>query len=343
MLNYVLKRLAVTGVVVFGVSLLVFLMIQLTPGDPVLIMLGPSATPEMVDALRRDLGLDLPLPVQYWRLISRAVRGDLGRSIASGQPVASQISAALPATMELSLVALSLAVVLGIGAGVVSATRQYSLLDGFVRLVSLAGIGMPTFWLGLALVMFFSLRLNLLPAAGRLPVFIDVPIVSGFYLVDTLLARDVAAFGAAVRHIILPAVTLAAVPMATLARMTRSGMLEVLRQDYIVTARAKGLPGSLVIAKHALRNCLIPIVTVLGLQLGTMLGGAALAETIFAWPGMGRLMVTAIRARDIPTVQGCVLVVAVCFSVINLVVDVAYACINPRIRVQGQGRGARGT
>ncbi len=225
----VLKRFAVTGVVVFGVSLLVFLMIQLTPGDPVLIMLGPSATSKMVDALRKDLGLDLPLPVQYWRLVSRAARGDLGRSIASGQRVASQIGAALPATMELSLVALSLAVLLGIGAGVISATRQYSLLDSVIRLVSLAGIGMPTFWLGLALVMLFSLRLNLLPAAGRLPVIIDVPTVTGFYLVDTLLARDVAAFGEALRHMVLPAVTLAAVPTATLARMTRSGMLEVLR------------------------------------------------------------------------------------------------------------------
>lgn len=335
MLDYIAKRFASTVVVVISVTVLVFLIMQMTPGDPVLLMLGEYATPEAIAALRHQLGLDLPLPVQYWRFMSRAVRGDFGRSIRTGQAVVEQIGAALPATVELAVVSLVLTVLFGLGTGIVSAVKRGSALDGVVRVISLAGVGMPAFWLGLMLVMAMSYKLGWLPATGRLSVFTFLPRVTGFNLVDSLLARDFRAFGDACRHLILPAITLSITSTATLERMTRSSMLEVLRQDYMVTARAKGLPERVVIGKHALKNSMISVVTVLGLQFGNMLGGAALTETIFAWPGMGRLMVTAIGARDIPVVQSCVLVIAVFFSVVNFGVDILYGVLNPRIRIQG--------
>lgn len=335
MFDYIARRSASTVLVVISVTVLVFLMMQMTPGDPAMIMLGEYATQEAVSALRHQLGLDLPLPVQYWRFMSRAVRGDFGRSIRTGQAVVDEIKSVLPATVELALVALVFTVLFGVGVGILSAVKRGSALDGVVRVVSLAGIGMPTFWLGLMLVMIVSHRLGLLPATGRLPVFTDLPRITGFHLIDSLIARDFRALGDACRHLMLPAITLSITSTATIERMTRSSMLEVLRQDYVVTARAKGLPEYTVIGKHALKNGMISVVTVLGLQFGNMLGGAALTETIFAWPGMGRLMVTAIRARDIPVVQSCVLVIAVFFSLINFVVDILYGVLNPRIRIQG--------
>lgn len=335
MLDYIARRFASTVVVVICVTVLVFLIMQMTPGDPVELMLGEFATPEAIAALRSELGLDLPLSVQYWRFISRAVRGDFGRSIRTGQAVVEQIAAALPATVELALVSFLLTVLFGLGAGTASAVKRGSALDGVVRIISLAGVGMPAFWLGLMLVMVVSYRLGWLPATGRLSVFADLPRITGFHLIDSLLARDFQSFGDACRHLVLPAITLSITSTATLERMTRSSMLEVLRQDYMVTARAKGLPEYMVIGKHALKNSMISVVTVLGLQFGNMLGGAALTETIFAWPGMGRLMVTAIGARDIPVVQSCVLVIAVFFSVVNFGVDILYSLLNPRIRIQG--------
>jgi ABC-type dipeptide/oligopeptide/nickel transport system permease component len=335
MLSYIARRSVSTIIVVFIVTVLIFSMMQMIPGDPALILLGEFATPESVLALREELGLDLPLIIQYWRFISRAVRGDFGRSIRTRQPIIDEIKVVFPATVELAFVALLFTVILGIGAGVLSAVKRGTLLDGIVRIVSLAGIGMPVFWLGLMLVLVFSFRLGLMPASSRLSVFTSIPRITGFYLLDSLLVRDFKAFCDAFKHVLLPAITLSITSTATIERMTSSSVLDALKQDYVVTARAKGLPEHVVLGKHVLRNSLIPVVTVLGLQIGSMLGGAALTETIFAWPGMGRMMVTAIQGRDMPVVQSCVLIIAVLFSFINLGVDILYGILNPRIRIQG--------
>jgi len=286
-----------------GVTVVVFALIRLVPGDPARLVLGLQASEEEVQRLRVQLGLDQPLPVQYARFLGRLVQGDLGRSVVTGEPVTREIAARLPATVQLAVASTLLATVAGMAAGVISATRQYSWVDYLVMTVALFGISLPVFWLGLMLMLLFSVHLRWLPAGG---------------------------YGTPA-HLVLPTITLAAFSVAIIARMTRSSLLEVLHQDYVRTAWAKGLGARAVVLRHALKNALIPVVTVIGLQFGGLLGGAILTETVFAWPGMGRLLVGAIVARDYPVVQGAVLVFAALFTLVNLAVDVLYAYVDPRI------------
>jgi peptide/nickel transport system permease protein/oligopeptide transport system permease protein len=289
--------------VILGVVLLIMVTIDLIPGDPAALMLGEGATPEMIAKLRASLNLDQPLPVRYVRYVGRLLQGDLGRSIRDGRRVNQEIADLWPATAQLGLTALLIAVAVGVSLGIMSARWPYSLFDNLVRVISLFGLSMPIFWTGLVLIVIFSLHLGWFPVGGR---------------------------GTA-QHLVLPAATLATPTIAMLARMTRLTMLEVLGEDYIRTARAKGVGTHRVLTHHALRNALIPVVTVLGLQTGHLLGGAVLTETVFAWPGIGRMLVRAIFARDYILLQGGVLVLAVTFVVINLLVDLSYAYLDPRI------------
>ncbi len=300
---YVLRRLVLAVPTLVGVTLVVFALIRLVPGDPARLVLGLQASEEEVQRLRVQLGLDQPLPVQYARFLARLLQGDLGRSVVTGEPVLREIGARLPATVQLAVTSTVVATLAGVAAGVVSATRQYSWWDYAVMTVALFGISLPVFWLGLMLMLLFSVHLRWLPAGG---------------------------YGTPA-HLVLPTVTLAAFSVAIIARMTRSSLLEVLHQDYVRTAWAKGLSSRAVVLRHALKNALIPVVTVIGLQFGGLLGGAILTETVFAWPGMGRLLVGAIVARDYPVVQGTVLVFAALFTLVNLAVDVLYAYVDPRI------------
>jgi len=300
---YVLRRLVLAVPTLVGVTLVVFALIRLVPGDPARLVLGLQASEEEVQRLRVQLGLDQPLPVQYARFLARLLQGDLGRSVVTGEPVLREIGARLPATVQLAVTSTVVATLAGVAAGVVSATRQYSWWDYAVMTVALFGISLPVFWLGLMLMLLFSVHLRWLPAGG---------------------------YGTPA-HLVLPTVTLAAFSVAIIARMTRSSLLEVLHQDYVRTAWAKGLSSRAVVLRHALKNALIPVVTVIGLQFGGLLGGAILTETVFAWPGMGRLLVGAIVARDYSVVQGTVLVFAALFTLVNLAVDVLYAYVDPRI------------
>ncbi len=332
MLQYIGRRLLALVPVLLGVTFIAFYAMYLTPGDPALLLLGERATPERVAEVRRQLDLDKPFLVQYATFLGRLVRGNLGRSTQTNNPVIDDLLQRFPATIELTLAAMAIACLVGISAGIVSAVRQYTLPDYLAMVGSLVGVSMPIFWLGFVLMLVFSLRLDWLPLSGRFDVSYYFPRVTNFVLIDTLLDGNWEAFRSGVEHLILPAVTLSTVPMAIIARMTRSAMLEVLRQDYIRTARAKGLGTRPVVLKHALRNAFIPVLTVIGLQFGILLGGAILTETVFAWPGLGRLTVEAIYTRDYPLIRGCVLLVATTFVLINLVVYLLYAAIDPRIR-----------
>ena len=304
MLSYVAKRLLAMIPVLFGISLLLFFMLRMLPGDPAEVLAGQMASPEDIQVIREQLGLDRPVHVQYLAYLGRLVRFDLGRSARTQNPVIEEIWARLPNTMLLAVVAIGLACLFGIPAGVISAVRPYSWVDYLVTMSALFGISMPVFWLGLMLVVVFSVILRWLPAGGT----------GGW------------------EHVVLPSVTLASFVVAFIARMTRSTMLETLAQDYTTTARSKGLKESVVVVKHALKNALIPIVTVVGLQFGLLLGGAVLTETVFAWPGLGRLIVDSILARDYPVIQGAILVFGLLYITVNLVVDLMYAFIDPRIR-----------
>ncbi|MBC7339079.1 MAG: ABC transporter permease, partial [Firmicutes bacterium] len=312
----------------------VFLIMHLIPGDPVLVMLGEKASPERAEELRRALGLYDPLHVQYGRFLLRALQGDLGRSIRTQEMVTREIAVRFPATLELTICALFLAVAAGVLFGVIAAVRQYSVWDNLSMVVAVAGVSMPVFWLGLMLIFLFGVALAWLPISGRLSVDVHLARITGLHLLDALLTRNGAAFWDALRHLVLPSVALGAIQMAIIARMTRSSMLEVIRQDYIRTARSKGLAERVVIYKHALKNALIPVVTVVGLTVGRLLGGAVLTETIFSWPGLGKFAVDAIYARDYPQVQGVVLLIAAGFVLVNLLVDVIYVFLDPRIRYQ---------
>jgi peptide/nickel transport system permease protein len=311
MLRYILRRLLATIPVLIGVSVLVFSIVHLIPGDPALILAGMDATEEQAAETRKKLGLDRPLYVQYFSYISRALRGDLGRSIHSRIPVWQSIKDFFPATLELTTASLILAGVFGIIVGIISAVKQYSIFDHASMVAALAGISMPIFWIGILFIWLFSLKLEWLPTGGR---------AFEFWSLDEL------------RHLVLPALTLSGISVAMIARLTRSTMLEVLRQDYVITARSKGLPETLVIIRHALGNALIPVVTYMGLQYGILLSGAVVTETIFSWPGIGRLVVEAISSRDYPVIQGCILFFAVVFVIINLAVDLLYGILDPRIR-----------
>lgn len=316
-----------------GISVLVFFMIHLVPGDPAEMMLGERANEKALTELRQQLGLDKPLYVQYGLFMSRLAQGDLGRALLTNEKITTEIATHFPATLELALVAIVFAVTLGMLAGIVSATRQYSLFDYGSMVLSLIGVSMPIFWLGLVLMIIFSVNLGWLPLSGRLSYDITLEPVTNLYLIDSIIQGNWAAFKDALHHIIMPAFTLSTIPMAIIARMTRSSMLEVLRQDYIRTAKAKGLSPRAVHYKHALRNALIPIVTIIGLQFSILLGGAILTETIFAWPGIGSWLLNAVYARDFNAVQGGTMLIATLFVLINVLVDLLYAVINPRIKV----------
>ncbi|HYR02684.1 MAG TPA: ABC transporter permease [Syntrophobacteria bacterium] len=334
MLGYIIRRVLLLIPTLFGVTLLVFFMLRLTPGDPAELLLGERASQEALEQMREYLGLKKPLYVQYGMFLGRLLEGDLGETIWTRQKVWVEVKQRFPATVELSIAAMVISSFLGVIFGIISATRQYSLFDYLSMLGALIGVSMPIFWLGLVLMLIFSLHLGLLPMSGRLSIGVELDPITNFLILDALLAKNWAALRDALWHLTLPAFTLSTIPMAIVARMTRSSMLEVLRQDYIKTARAKGLAEHVVIIKHGLRNALVPVVTVVGLQFGILMAGAILTETIFAWPGVGKWMYDAVMQRDYMVIQGGTLIIATVFVMVNLAVDVLYAVINPRITVR---------
>jgi len=330
----VIERILATIPIMIGIAVIVFLFMRLMPGDPVDIMMGEGsvASPREIAAIREQLHLDKPIWQQLGIFFSGLVRGDLGHSFFMNRPVTELLLEALPATIELALAALIIALVVAVPVGVISAVRQYSLVDRASMTAAFLGISMPSFWLGIVGILVFSIHLHWLPTSGRLPAFgVEITRITGLYVLDSLAAADWAALKQAVRHLILPACTLGAPMAAIVARVVRSSMLEVLRQDYITLARAKGVPEVGVVARHALRNALVPTVTVVGLQVGVLLGGNMIVETVFSWPGIGRMVVEAIHARDYPLVQGAVMLYAFTFVIMNLVVDILYTYLNPKI------------
>jgi len=332
-LGYIAKRLFHLALILLGVSVLVFLMLRMIPGDPAQLLLGEFATPADLLRLRAQMGLDRSYLVQYGIYLADILQGDLGQSLRNGAPVATEIGVRLVATLELAVAAMLIASLVGIAAGVVSSVKPYSLMDYGSMVMALIGVSMPIFWLGLMLMYLLAVMFPVMPMMGRIGMGSEPEVVTGLMLVDTLLAGELGDFLDALHHLILPAFTLATVPMAIVARITRSSMLEVLNQDYVRTARAKGMSEAVVILRHALRNAFLPIVTVLGLNLGLLLGGAVLTETIFSWPGLGRYVVDSLMPRDSAAVQGCILVFAALMAFINLIVDLVYAVLDPRIRV----------
>jgi ABC-type dipeptide/oligopeptide/nickel transport system permease component len=307
MTRYIIRRLLYTIPVMLMVSIVVFGILHIAPGDPATLLAGEDARPEDVELVRANYGLDQPLYVQYGVWLANTLRGDLGRSIVTRRPVLDEVLARLPSTVELAFASLLIAMVAGIMVGVISATHQYSILDHAMMILALLGISVPVFWLGLVLIFFFAVDLRMFPTGGS----------------GTL------------QQLVLPSVTLGAASMAIIARMTRSSMLEVIRQDYVRTARAKGLAEQTVILRHALKNALIPVVTVIGLQFGYLLAGTVLTETVFSRPGLGRLLVASITSRDFPVVQGTLMLLSISFVLINLLVDLLYGFLDPRIRVEG--------
>jgi peptide/nickel transport system permease protein len=318
--------------VLLGVSIVVFFMVRAIPGDPAQIMLGQQATQEQVQQIRENMGLDKPIFVQYGLFLKDALRGDLGDSIVTGRPVTTELLTRLPATLELTTFAMLIAILVGIPVGVISAVRQYSLLDKTTSVLALTGISMPIFWLAMILVVIFGVNLELLPFPGRLDPTTGITAITGFVLVDSLLTLNFAGFWDGLLHLIMPALALATIPMAVIMRMTRSSMLEVMNEDYVRTARAKGVVPWRVVFKHALRNAMLPTITVIGLQAGLLMGGAIITETIFSWPGIGLYTYNSISARDYASVQGVVLYGALLFVLINLLVDILYAILDPRVR-----------
>lgn len=334
MLGFITRRVLVVLPTLLGVTIIIFLMLRLTPGDPAELLLGERATPTALESMREYLGLNEPLYVQYGMFLKRLARFDLGETIWSRQKVSIEIKERFPATIELAVVAMGISCFFGILLGLVSAARQYSWMDYLSMVTSLLGVSMPVFWLGLMLMLVFSLALGWFPMSGRLGIDIDLPIVTNFYVLDAILARDWNALKDVLMHLALPSIALSTIPLAIVARMTRSSMLEVLRQDYIRTAKAKGLGQIRIVLKHALRNGLIPVVTVVGLQFGILMGGAILTETVFAWPGVGKWLYDGVVKRDYMVIQGGTMIVAGTFVIVNLIVDVLYAVINPRISVK---------
>ncbi|MBA1191943.1 ABC transporter permease subunit [Pseudomonas entomophila] len=335
MLSFIARRIGLLIPTFFGITLLTFALIRLIPGDPVEVMMGERRVdPQMHAEAMQRLGLDKPLSVQYLDYIGKLAQGDLGESLRTRESVWSEFTTLFPATLELALAALLFAAVVGILAGVIAALKRGSLLDHGVMGISLAGYSMPIFWWGLILIMFFSVSLGWTPVSGRIDLLYDIEPKTGLMLIDTLLSDEEGAFKDALMHLILPAIVLGTIPLAVIARMTRSSMLEVLREDYIRTARAKGLSPARVVFIHGLRNALIPVLTVLGLQVGALLAGAVLTETIFSWPGIGKWLIEAIGARDYPVVQNGILLIACLVILVNFVVDILYGLVNPRIRHQ---------
>ncbi len=335
MWGYIVRRLALASLAIAGVLIIVFFLSHIIPGDPVAAILGPQAPNEVIEDLRHRYGLDRPLHEQFFRFVARLARGDLGDSLATHRPVVRDLLEFLPATIELATAAILIGVIAGMGVGIVSAVARGRPLDHAVRFFSLIGLSMPVFWLGLILLYIFYFRLALVLGPGQLDIFLTrPPTVTGLLTVDAILARDFAALWNALGHLLLPAVVLGSHALVGIARITRASMLEVLGQDYVKVARAKGLAERTVVLKHALRNGLLPIITVIGIYYGGLLEGAVLTETVFAWPGLGRYATSAILSQDFAAIMGVTILIALIFSLANLAVDLAYGFLNPKIRYE---------
>jgi peptide/nickel transport system permease protein len=333
MLRFVVRRLLLLVPILLGLSILVFGWIHLLPGSPAEALLGEHSTPQAVAQIRRQYGLDKPLYVQYWRYLDTTVHGNLGTSIASTRTVTFEIGHRFPATVELALAAMLLAVVFGVPLGFFAAKRHGSWFDNASLVASLVGISIPIFFLGLILKYIFAVRLHWLPSVGRESILAVRPHPTNFYLLDAIIEGDPGALWDTIKHLILPAIALGSIPLAIVTRITRAAVLDVQNEDYVRTARAKGLAPVVVDSRHVLRNALLPISTIIGLQTGLLLSGAVLTETVFAWPGVGSWLKEAIFNRDYPVLQGGILFLAIVFVVVNLVVDISYGIINPRIRL----------
>ena len=332
MATYVLRRALLAIPTLLGVSLIVFLMLHSAGGDPAELKLGTRANAESVARLRHEMGLDRPLAVQFADFISGAVRGDFGRSYRSNQSVTDEVFTRFPATIELAIAAMMIGSTIGLVAGVIAGTRPHSWFDYSSTFGALLGISIPTFWLGISLIIIFGVWLEWLPISGRIDPRLGVDPSVHFVVISSFVHGDWTVFNDAVKHLILPALTLAGWPAAIIARMTRASLIETMSEDYIRTARAKGLLEQKVVSNHALRNALIPVLTVVGLEIGGLLGGAVITETVFSWPGVGKLTADAIAARDYQVTQGVVMLLAAVFVFINLVIDIVYAVVDPRIR-----------
>mgnify|MGYP003403170839 FL=1 len=333
MLRFIVRRLILLVPILLGLSLLVFLWIRALPAGPAQSLLGERATPETIRQIEEQYGLNEPIHVQYWSYLKTLGKGDLGTTIRTRRPVTDELRERFPATIELTFAALLFATLLGVPLGFVAAKRYGTWVDHSSLVISLIGISIPIFFLAILLKYVFAVKLGLLPTVGRISVLIDLEHPTNFYLIDALIAGDPEAFWDVSKHLILPAIALGSIPLAITARITRAAVLDVQNEDYIRTARAKGLPPRTVDMRHIFRNALLPIVTIIGLQTGLLLSGAVLTETVFAFPGMGTWLVEAIRQRDYAILQGGILFIAVVFVLVNLLVDISYALINPRIRV----------
>jgi ABC-type dipeptide/oligopeptide/nickel transport system permease component len=331
-MNTLARRIVGSIPVIVGISFLIFLLMHIAPGDPVTLLLGDDATPADVERTRHEWGLDKPLLVQYWDFLSRAVTGDFGRSLKFNESVMKLIGERLPATLELAFASLCVAITIAVPLGVYSAIKHNSFLDHAGMSVALIGVSLPNFWLGIMLIYFLGGQLNLLPVAGRIEYGIEVKTITRLYLLDSLITGNFPAFWSALQHLLMPAFTLGSALAAIATRISRSSVLEVMRQDYVTTARAKGLSERTVIWRHILRNALITIVTILGLQLGALLSGSVITETVFSYPGIGDLLIQSISARDYKLTQVLILMFAVTYFVVNLLVDLLYSWIDPRIR-----------
>jgi ABC-type dipeptide/oligopeptide/nickel transport system permease component len=332
--GYALRRFAAALPTLLAIVSFVFVLVRLAPGDPAALLAGDRATQEDVERIRAAWGLDQPLQVQYLRFLSRAIQGDLGQSMTMGEPVRDLILARLPATLELAAISLVLSLVLALPLGIVSAARRNSWIDHAGMMLALTGISVPSFWLGILGILLFSVTLGWLPVGGRIDFALRVPTVTGFLTLDTLLAGNIAALGSVLLHLALPAVALGARVAGILARLTRSSVLEVIGEDFVRSARAKGLSDRLVLWRHVMRNAAIPVVTMVGLQLGFLLSTTIVVESVFSWPGLASFLMQALARRDYALVQGIVLLFGVSFVLINLLVDLLYGLVDPRIRVR---------
>ena len=332
MLRFVVRRLLLLVPILVGLSILVFLWIRVLPGGPAQALLGERGTAEQEAQIERQYGLDEPIHVQYVKYVQTVVRGDLGDSIATRRPVTEELKQRFPATIELALAAMLFSIVFGIPLGFFAAKKHGSPFDHASLVLSLLGISIPIFFLAIILKYIFAVQLGWLPTVGRISVLIDLEHPTNFYVLDAIIAGDPEALWDVLKHLVLPAIALGSIPLAVIARITRAAVLDVQNEDYVRTARAKGVSPRRVDSRHVLRNAMLPIATIIGLQTGLLLSGAVLTETVFAWPGIGTWLVNAIRVRDFPVLQGGILFVSIVFVLVNLVVDVMYAVINPRIR-----------
>ena len=339
MLKYILKRILMVIPVLLGVTIIIFFITRVLASDPAPVVLGEHATPEAMAAWRADYGLDDPIWMQYVNFLVSAVQGDLGTSYYTHTSVAAEIASRFPATAELAICAIIVASVCGVGLGVLAAVKKNKLADNVSMVIALIGVSMPIFWSGILLILLFSATLHVLPSSGRVTPLLQPTGGTGFFIIDTIAKGDMVALGDVLLHLILPTLALSLYSMAIITRMTRSSMLETLNADYIRTARAKGLTKRSVNIKHALRNAMLPVSTVIGLQFGSLLGGALLTETVFAWPGIGKYAVDCVLKSDFPVVQGIVLLVAVIFVIMNLLVDIVYAWLDPRIKYGAKEEG----